>query len=203
MADDVASRPEPARGVTSGSRAGPAARVAVLRGLRYNPIGALGLLIVLTLLVLAIGAPLLAPFPPNADAGTPLQAPGGPYLMGTDEFGRDVLSRIIFGSRISLYVGFVSVALGVLHGAFWGAISGYFGGKVDHTIQRVMDALMAIPFLVLAITIVAILGSSTRNIIMALAIVFTPTTASRLLLKPMISTGSWGRARRTPGRPAG
>lgn len=143
---------------------------------RRKPLGAVSLVVVVLLLVVAASANVVAPYDPTAPHYSALlKAPSARFLMGTDQMGRDLLSRIIFGSRISLYVGFVSVALGVLHGTFWGCVSGYFGGKIDEIIQRVMDGLMAIPFLVLAMTIVAILGSSTRNVIMALAIVFTPT----------------------------
>lgn len=150
---------------------------AFARFCRRKPLGAVSLVVVVTLIAVAALANVIAPYDPTAPHYTALlKGPSARFLMGTDQMGRDVLSRIIFGSRISLYVGFVSVTFGVLHGAFWGAISGYFGGKVDQIIQRVMDALMAIPFLVLAMTIVAILGSSTRNVILALAIVFTPTT---------------------------
>lgn len=150
---------------------------ACARFCRRKPLGAVSLVVVVVLILVAALANVVAPYDPAAPHyASLLKAPSRRFLMGTDQMGRDLLSRIIFGSRISLYVGFVSVGLGVLHGAFWGAVSGYCGGKVDQAIQRVMDALMAIPFLVLAMTIVAILGSSTRNVIMALAIVFTPTT---------------------------
>ena len=150
---------------------------AFVRFCRRKPLGAVSLVVVVLLIVVAASANVVAPYDPTAPHyAAILKGPSPRFLLGTDQMGRDLLSRIIFGSRISLYVGFVSVAFGVLHGALWGAISGYFGGKVDQIIQRVMDAFMAIPFLVLAMTIVAILGSSTRNVIMALAIVFTPTT---------------------------
>jgi len=186
MADDVASRPEPARGVTSGSRAGPTMRASVIRGLRRNPIGALGLLIVLTLLILAIGAPVLAPFPPNADAGVPLQAPGGPYVMGTDEFGRDVLSRIIFGSRISLYVGLVSTSIALLLGASLGLLAGFRGGWFDAITMRVMDVIFAFPSIVLAIAITGLLGPSLTNAMIAIGIVYVPQFA-RVARGPTLS----------------
>jgi peptide/nickel transport system permease protein len=150
---------------------------ACIRFCRRQPLGAVSLVVVVVLVLVAALANVVAPYDPTAPHYTALlKGPSRQFLMGTDQMGRDLLSRIIFGARISLYVGFVSVGLGVLHGAFWGAVSGYVGGKVDHVVQRVMDGLMAIPFLVLAMTIVAVLGPSLRNVIMALAIVFTPTT---------------------------
>jgi peptide/nickel transport system permease protein len=148
-----------------------------IRFCRRKPLGAVSLVIVVLLVLVAALANVVAPYDPTAPHyAALLKGPSRQFLMGTDQMGRDLLSRIIFGSRISLYVGFVSVGLGVLHGAFWGALSGYVGGKVDQVVQRVMDGLMAIPFLVLAMTIVAVLGPSLRNVILALAIVFTPTT---------------------------
>jgi peptide/nickel transport system permease protein len=89
--------------------------------------------------------------------------------MGTDHLGRDVLSRIMYGARVSLFVGFASVAIGVLGGSAIGLISGYFGGKVDLILQRVMDSMMAIPAIVLALTILAIVGPGLTNVVIAIA----------------------------------
>lgn len=160
--------------VAPGRRGWPA---ALLHFLRQKPLGGLGLVVVLLLTVVAGLAPLLSPHDPNQPIFTHiLSGPSPLFPMGTDELGRDILSRVIYGARISLWVGFLSVVFGVGIGTLLGSISGYFGGRVDTLIQRVMDSVMAIPFLVLALTIVAMLGSSLSHIILALAIAFTPST---------------------------
>ncbi|MBI2910444.1 MAG: ABC transporter permease, partial [Chloroflexi bacterium] len=103
--------------------------------------------------------------------------PGQPYYLGADNVGRDVLSRIIWGSRTSLYVGILSVLLGQIGGGFLGLISGYFGGKTDIVIQRVMDVLLSFPTLVLALAIVAALGPSENNVILAIGVTQSPRAA--------------------------
>lgn len=142
-----------------------------------KPLGAAGLFVILVFSIVALGATWLAPFEANQqNYSAILSAPNATYWMGTDELGRDLLSRVIYGARVSLIVGFASVALGIAHGAFWGAVSGYFQGKLDYVVQRVMDAFMAIPFLVLALTLVAMAGPSLRNVVFALAIGLTPSS---------------------------
>jgi peptide/nickel transport system permease protein len=141
-------------------------------------LGAAGAAILLILLIIAIFAPLIAPYDPYEPL-EPLTKfkylePGRDLLLGGDVIGRDVLSRVIFGARISLYVGILSVLFGTGIGAFIGILSAYLGGKADLIIQRFIDALMAFPALILALAIMAVLGSSVNNVIAALIIVFVP-----------------------------
>jgi peptide/nickel transport system permease protein len=186
MANQVLRESESASSVVSGSRAAPTLRASVLLNIRRNPIGALGLAVVLVVLVLALGASLFAPFPPNAEAGKPLQPPDGVYLMGTDEFGRDVFSRIIFGSRISLYVGLVSTSIALVLGASLGLLAGFRGGWFDAITMRVMDVIFAFPSIVLAIAITGLLGPSLTNAMIAIGIVYVPQFA-RVARGPTLS----------------
>jgi peptide/nickel transport system permease protein len=148
------------------------------RFLRQKPLGALGGGIILTIIVVALLAPALAPYDPY-ELRVPhrFTSPGSAFWLGTDEYGRDLLSRLLYGARISLYVGLLAVGLGTTSGAVLGLVSGYFGGKTDFILQRLMDWLMAFPTLVLALAIVAALGQSTTNVIVAVAVVIVPTAA--------------------------
>src|SRR3954468_1534861 len=120
-----------------------------------------GLLLTVVLVLIAIAAPLLAPFDPNAqDTIRRLEAPSHDHLLGLDDLGRDVLSRILFGARVSLRVGFSVVILGSLIGVFLGSIAGYFGGAADLIVMRICDILLAFPGILLAIALVAVLGPS-------------------------------------------
>ncbi|MBB4650614.1 peptide/nickel transport system permease protein [Aminobacter niigataensis] len=146
--------------------------------MRKKPLGAIGGVIILVFCLVALFAPWLAPFDPlKIDSSNLLTPPNASNWFGTDEFGRDILSRLIWGARISLFVGLSAVLLGTTTGSVLGLISGYFGGKLDSLIQRVMDTLMAFPMLVLALAMVAALGSSVRNVIIALAVVIMPNAA--------------------------
>ncbi len=150
----------------------------VLRFARRNPMGAFGIGIIVVFVVIATLAPVLATHDPYLmDSAVILAAPSADHWMGTDEFGRDVMSRIIWGSRISLYVGLIAVGLGTTSGAIIGMVSAYFGGKLDYAVQRLMDMLMAFPMLVLALAMVAALGASIQNVILALAVVIMPNSA--------------------------
>ena len=139
--------------------------------------GLIGLLIVLLNIVVAILAPLLAPHDPlDQDITRRLQPPawlaGGSveYLLGTDQLGRDVLTRIIYGSRISLLIGFLSVAVSLPIGVGLGLLGGYFRGRLDDAVMRLADVQLAFPFILLAITIAGVLGPSPRNVILILAV---------------------------------
>jgi peptide/nickel transport system permease protein len=140
--------------------------------------GALGLLILVALVVIAIAAPLIAPFDPaEQHPGLELRPPGAPYLLGTDDFGRDVLSRIIYGSQLSLLVGVVAVALGAGVGTPVGFLAGYFGGWLDTLLMRICDALLAMPGILMAIAVIAVLGAGTVQTAVAVAVVSVPEFA--------------------------
>jgi len=129
-----------------------------------------GALLTLALIFIALAAPLLAPFDPfHQDTIRRLEAPSKDHLLGLDDLGRDVLSRIIWGARVSLRVGFSVVILTSLIGVSLGAISGYFGGLADTIIMRITDILMAFPGILLAIALVAVLGPNLNNVVLALA----------------------------------
>lgn len=141
-------------------------------------IGFSALLVILAVVLVAILAPVIAPFDPITQSREAfLQGPSSQHLMGTDDLGRDIFSRIVFGSRISLIVGFVTVIISITLGVLIGMISGYFGGIVDMVIQRIMDAIMSIPALILALFIAALLGPAIQNVIIALVIIEIPRFA--------------------------
>lgn len=128
--------------------------------------------------IAAITAPIIAPYDPIATAPREsLQGPSLEHLLGTDQLGRDVLSRIIFGSRVSIMVGVVAVGLAMVVGVPLGLISGYFGGLIDHVIMRTMDAVIAFPALVLALAIVGALGAGTFQVMVAIGISSVPLYA--------------------------
>lgn len=129
-----------------------------------------GLVLTVLLIVIALAAPLLAPFDPDVqDTARRLEPPSRQHLLGLDDLGRDVLSRIIFGARVSLRVGFSVVILASIVGISLGAIAGYFGGWADTIVMRVTDILLAFPGILLAIALVAVLGPSLNNVVLALA----------------------------------
>jgi peptide/nickel transport system permease protein len=143
-----------------------------------KPLGAAGGLIVIILIVIAALAPVITPFDPyDIDAAKVLVAPNSMHIMGTDEFGRDVFSRIVWGARVSLTVGIASVAIGASIGSLIGLLSGFIGGRFDTVVQRLVDMFMAIPMLVLALAMVAALGAGIGNVIIALAVVIMPSAA--------------------------
>jgi peptide/nickel transport system permease protein len=128
-----------------------------------------GLILTVALIIVAVAAPLLSPFDPDAqDTARRLEAPSHGHWLGLDDLGRDVLSRIVWGSRVSLRVGFSVVILASLIGTTLGAMAGYFGGWMDTLIMRVTDILLAFPGILLAIAMVAVLGPSLNNVIVAL-----------------------------------
>lgn len=129
-----------------------------------------GLLMTLLIVITAIAAPLIAPYDPSAqDTARRLEGPSKEHLLGLDDLGRDVFSRILYGSRVSLRVGFSVVILSSITGVLLGAVAGYFGGKMDTLIMRLCDILLAFPGILLAIALVAVLGPSLNNVILALA----------------------------------
>jgi peptide/nickel transport system permease protein len=145
-----------------------------------QPLGMAGGVIVLVLVATAVFAPQLAPHGAKETGFAPYVPPGREFPLGTDHLGRDLLSRVIHGARLSLYVGLTSVLFGVTLGSLWGVVTAYFGGVADATSQRVVDTLMALPPIILALSLMAALGQSVNNVILALTILLIPT-ASRTL----------------------
>ncbi|MGI9334600.1 MAG: ABC transporter permease, partial [Gammaproteobacteria bacterium] len=136
----------------------------------------LGALLVVVEVGFAVFAPAIAPYEPNKmDYRSPLTGPSAEHPLGTDELGRDILTRTMYGARLSLTVGIVAVLLAVAVGVPFGLIAGYLGGYVDEVLMRVVDSVMALPPLVLALTIAAVLGSGLVNATVAIAIVAAPT----------------------------
>jgi peptide/nickel transport system permease protein len=153
-------------------------RHAVDDFVRRRPLGAIGAAIVLVNLLVALGADGLAPYDPLAtDYGAMLAAPSAAHWLGTDAFGRDVLSRLIYGSRTAMLVGFSCAFFGATVGAVIGVASAYFGGRVDLLIQRVMDIFLSFPLIILALAVVSILGTGLQNVIMAITIPMIPRAA--------------------------
>lgn len=150
----------------------------VWKRLRKNRLAIFGLAILLMTLILAVFAHQISPYPydlQNYDAAS--QPPSAQHLFGTDNYGRDILSRIIYGTRVSLEIGFISLFVGAFIGSVLGAVSGYFGGVVDTVIMRLTDILMAIPQMVLAIAIASALGPGLTNAVIAVAISSIPNFA--------------------------
>ena len=142
--------------------------IAVFRG---RPLPVIGFTIIILLVLMAIFAPLLAPYPPNQmDIVNKLQQPSSAHWLGTDSLGRDTLSRIIYGSRTSLIIGITVMIISSVAGIVLGLMAAYFGGVTYHIIMRFMDALMAFPMLLLALLIASLLGVGMVNIIIALGI---------------------------------
>ena len=143
-----------------------------------NPLGAAGAQVVLIIIVMATLAEVIAPFDPELNEyERMLMGPNLINLFGTDQFGRDIFSRIVFGARTALFVGFVSAFIGSALGLVLGVSSAYFGGKFDLIFQRVMDIFMSFPLIILALAVVAIFGTGTQNVILAITIPFIPRCA--------------------------
>jgi peptide/nickel transport system permease protein len=153
-------------------------RYEVLKFIRQRPLGAVGAAIILLTSVVAAAAGWIAPYDPLAnDYGAMLAAPSLQHWLGTDAFGRDVLSRIIYGSRTALMVGLGAAFLGATIGSLIGVASAYFGGRIDLVVQRVMDVFFAFPVIILALAVVAILGTGAGNVILAIATPMIPRCA--------------------------
>jgi peptide/nickel transport system permease protein len=151
---------------------------ALLRFTRQRPLGAVGAAIIVIMILTALLADFIAPFDPLANNyGAMLQAPSAKHWFGTDSFGRDVLSRIIYGSRTALWVGFASAFVGASLGAVIGVGSAYFGGRTDLILQRFMDLLLSFPLIILALVVVAVLGAGATNVILAIMIPMLPRCA--------------------------
>jgi len=160
--------------------------------IRRKPLGAISAVILCGLIATAALAPLIAPYDPYRfnlnERGLPirLHPPDAKFLFGTDTHGRDMLSRIIYGARVSLIVGFLSVAIGTLAGTLIGLVSGYWEGSIDQALQRLVDTLMAFPGIVLALAVLSVLGQSLLNIILVIGLVIAPG-ASRVVRGTVLS----------------
>ena len=154
------------------------ARQNVVSFFRTKPLGGAGAVVAIILIIVAIFAPFIATDDPRVyDADLQYAAPGEQgTLLGGDELGRDVFSRLVYGARISLYVGIVSSFVSVTLGLLAGVASAYFGGKTDLIFQRFIDGMEAFPSLILAIALMAVLGSSLNNVVIALSIIYIPST---------------------------
>ena len=147
--------------------------------LKKNKSAMIGLGIIVFFIIVAFSAPLFAPSDPLAqDIDRRLSPPGtNGFLFGSDDFGRDILSRIMYGARISLLIGTISVSISLFFGLIFGLFSGYYGGWLDHIVMRSMDLLLAFPYILLAIVIVAALGPSLPNAMIAIGIIGIPQYA--------------------------
>jgi ABC-type dipeptide/oligopeptide/nickel transport system permease subunit len=151
---------------------------------RLAPFGAV---VLLAAIVVALAAPLLAPYDPLAqNLGNSLARPGRAHWLGTDNVGRDVLSRVIWGTRVSMVAGVVSVAIAAVAGGVLGMLAGYAGGRADGIVMRLMDAVLSFPPLVLALALGAVLGAGLAGVLIALGVVYTPTFA-RLMRGQVLS----------------
>jgi peptide/nickel transport system permease protein len=156
--------------------------------IRRKPLGAVSAAVLVTLVLTAVFADVLAPFDPvETRPEIRLQAPSRAHPFGTDDIGRDVLSRVIHGARISLWVGLLAVGIGTFAGMIIGLLCGYCEGRLDLILQRVMDAVQAIPGLMLALAIVSVLKPNTTNAMLAIAIVIIPGN-SRIVRGAVLST---------------
>jgi len=150
----------------------------VWRRLKRNRAAIVGGIIVLLFVSIAILAPLISPYPPNeGDLTKRLKPPSKEYLLGTDSLGRDLLSRVIYGARISLEIQVVAVLIALVIGTLLGMVGGYYGGNFDHLIMRLMDILLAFPGIFLAISIIAVLGPGLTNLMLAAGIYSIPQFA--------------------------
>lgn len=152
----------------------------IWRRLLRNKMAVLGLIILTLLALSAIFADFIADYDTKViaqDVVNRLQKPSAQHWFGTDEFGRDIFARIIHGGRVSLVVGLISISVSLVIGGCLGAFAGYYGGKVDNIIMRVMDIFLAIPSILLAITIVAALGTNLVNVMLAIGISYIPNFA--------------------------
>jgi peptide/nickel transport system permease protein len=153
---------------------GPSRLTKLGRVARRQPLGVIGAVLIMALILTSILAPFVAPYDPTNTDGTNLQSPNGTYWFGTDDKGRDIFSRVVYGSRTSLQVGLIATLIGTVGGAIVGLTSGYFGGAFDSIMQRFMDALLAFPLIILALIMVAVFGNSISKLMMVVGIAIIP-----------------------------
>jgi peptide/nickel transport system permease protein len=166
--------------IPAGGYALPAARSRWRSGLRLarrHPLGTVALVLLLAVCIAAIFADQIAPYSPTSTQGPRLAGPSAEHLLGTDRIGRDMFTRILYGARVSLLIGFLAVGIGTLAGSAIGIISGFVSGWLDLGVQRLMDIIMSIPALLLALVLVTSFGPGVANAMIAIAIVLIPTSA--------------------------
>ncbi len=142
-----------------------------------EPMGLVGTAIIVVLIGVALAAPLIAPYSVDEQPGERLESPNRTYWLGTDEFGRDIFSRMVFGAQISLQVGLIAVGIALVFGGAPGVVSGYYLGLVDSVIQRLVDILLAFPTLILVIAMATVMGASTRTAMIAIGIAYAPAVS--------------------------
>ena len=136
-----------------------------------NKMAVAGFIIILAMVIVAVFAPLIATQAPEAqDLAARFQSPSAAHFFGTDNFGRDIFSNVVYGARISLFIGLVATIISVIIGTIIGAVAGFFGGAVDNLMMRLVDIILSIPSLILAIAISAVLGTGIRNLILAVSL---------------------------------
>ena len=164
-ADDAAERPRPLR-------------TGIIGFCRRQPLGTVGLVLVMVMAVAGLSGEWIAPYNPTSnDFAAMTEPPSWAHVMGTDQFGRDLFSRIVFGARTALIVGFSCAIVGGVAGLVLGVASAYFGGRLDLVLQRVMDVVMAFPLIIMALAVIAIFGSGVYNVIVAITIPLIPRCA--------------------------
>jgi peptide/nickel transport system permease protein len=165
----------PASRTSPQAEAGESPTTRALRRLFRRKGAVIGLIVLMLFIAMAVFAPLIAPYDPNAQTWTAVRrAPSGLHWFGTDDVGRDVLTRVMYGARASLVAGMVSVGIALAIGVPLGLIAGYLGGFIDALLGRITDAMLACPFLILAIALAAFLGPSLRNAMIAIGITTAP-----------------------------
>ena len=151
-------------------------QTTIWQSIRRQKLAMTGIVLVTFFALVALIGPAIAPYEPTAQViADRLKPPGGPYLLGTDEFGRDIYSRLLYGARISFQVGAIAVGIAGALGIVMGLIAGYRGGLVDNLLTLLMDILFAFPAILLAIAIISMLGNNLTNAMIAIAIVYVPT----------------------------
>jgi peptide/nickel transport system permease protein len=176
----MARSPDPIRVSVAEAPAAPGARTAALswRRLRRSSNLVIGAAIIVLVVTAALLAPYLVPYDPiEQEFTSQLRPPSTAHLFGTDEFGRDIFSRVVSGARIALHMGVLADLIATALGVLLGVVAGYFGGRLDALVTRGIDVMLAFPYLLLAMIVVAILGPGLTNAMIAIAVVYTPQFA--------------------------
>ena len=165
----------------------PDPRTSLARAFRANKLSSVGLVLFLAVVLIAAAAPLLTAYDPFVqDVTHKLAGPSSAHIFGTDEYGRDIWARMIYGARLSLLIGLASTAVAIVIGSLIGVVAGWYGGRLDAFAMQVMDVLLAFPSLILGMIVVAMLGPSLANIILAIALTSVPAFA-RIARAPTIA----------------